>query len=69
MELMGGIGILVLIVLTALHLACRQKKKIRLTICIILAIGCCSTGTMHGVFFGIALICAELILGKIINWN
>lgn len=67
MKLMGGIGIFVMVILIGLHFLMPKKTKTRLMICIALSILFCSTGTLHGVFTGIALFLLELILNKLIN--
>ena len=67
MELMAGIGILVAVVLAALHFQFPKNGKIRFVICLAIGVLCCFTKTMHGVFLAIALICGELLVTSIIE--
>ena len=67
MELVGGIGVFVLLIVGGLHAMVPQNSKLRLGICICLAVGLCFTGTMHGVLLAIGLIFVEMIVNKVIS--
>jgi len=68
MELVGGIGIFVLLIVGGLHAMLPHSDKMRLCICICLAVGLCFTGTMHGVLLAIGIVFAEMIVSKIISF-
>lgn len=68
MELVGGIGVFVLLIVGGLHAMVPQHSKLRLGICIGLAVGLCFTGTIHGVLLAIGLIFAELIVNKAVSF-
>ena len=68
MELVGGIGVFVLLIVGGLHAMVPQNSNLRLGICICLAVGLCFTGTMHGVLLAIGLIFVEMIVNKVISF-
>ena len=68
MELVGGIGVFVLLIVGGLHARVPQNSNLRLGICICLAVGLCFTGTMHGVLLAIGLIFVEMIVNKVISF-
>lgn len=68
MELVGGIGVFVLLIVGGLHAMVRQNSKLRLGICICLSMGLCFTGTMHGVLLAIGLIFVEIIVNRVISF-
>lgn len=68
MELVGGIGVFVLLIVGGLHAMVPQNSKLRLSICICLAVGLCFTGTMHGVLLAMGLIFVEMIVNKVISF-
>lgn len=68
MELVGGIGIFVLLIVGVLHSMVPNNIKLRMGICICLAVVLCFTGTMHGVLLAIGLIFVEMIVNKVISF-
>lgn len=63
MRLIGGVVVLAIIVLVALHCVLPKRNIVRFICCLGVSVIGCITGTMHGVFFGILLLALEII------WN
>lgn len=67
MELVGGIGVFVILIIGGLHAMLPKYPNVRLVLCICLAVGLCFTGTMHGVLLAIGLVFVEAIVNKVIS--
>lgn len=68
MELVGGIGIFVLLIVGVLHSMVPNNIKLRMGICICLAVVLCFTGTIHGVLLAIGIVFVEMLVNKAVSF-
>ena len=68
MELVGGIGVFVLLIVGVLHSMVPHNLKLRMGISICLAIGLCFTGTIHGVLLAIGIVFVEMLVNKVVSF-
>ena len=68
MELVGWIGIFVLLIVGVLHSMVPNNIKLRMGICICLAVVLCFTGTIHGVLLAIGIVFVEMLVNNAVSF-